>query len=121
MIDASLNLVKSDDGTWNAVSLVERIGAPRQTPLNFLPAVQISNGRIDFKLGTRKTTLYITETDLAIYPERSGKIYFKFNGSPARTDRAGNGFGNLEGTANWYLRPDVSEYQSTGGGGQPPT
>ncbi len=106
MIDATLNLVKSDDGTWNAVALVERLGAPRRTPLSFFPAVQISNGRVDFKLGTRKTTLYITETDLSIYPERSGKIYFKFEGSPARTDRAGsNGFGHLAGTANWYLQP----------------
>ena len=105
MIDASLNLVKADDGTWNAVALVERLGAPRRTPLNFFPAVQMSNARVDFKLGTRKTTLYITETDLSIYPQSSGKIYFKFEGSPARTDRAGNGFGHVVGTANWYLKP----------------
>jgi uncharacterized protein involved in outer membrane biogenesis len=105
LVDASLNLVKNDDGAWNAVTLVERLGAPRSAPFNFIPAVQISNGRIDFKLGTRKTTLYITDTDLSIYPESSGKIYFKFEGSPARTDRAGNGFGHLTGTANWYLRP----------------
>lgn len=105
MNDASLNLVKSDDGKWNAVELVERVSAHRSTPLNFFPAVQMSNARIDFKLGTRKTTLYITDTDLSIYPESSGKIYFKFEGSPARTDRAGNGFGHVVGTANWYLRP----------------
>lgn len=108
MIDASLNLVKSDDGTWNAVALVERLGAPRRAPLNLLPAVQLSNGRLDFKLGMRKTTLYITETAVSIYPERSGKIYFKFQGSPARTDRAGNGFGHLTGNANWYLQPASS-------------
>ena len=105
MVDASLNLVKSDDGTWNAVALVERLGAPRRTPLNFFPAVQISNGRVDFKLGTRKSTFYLMETDVSVYPESSGKIYFKFEGSPARTDRAGNGFGHLTGTANWYLQP----------------
>lgn len=105
MVDASLNLVKSDDGTWNAVSLVERLGAPRRSPLDFFPAVEISNSRIDFKLGLRKTTLYIMDADVSVYPERSGKIYFKFEGSPARTDRAGNGFGHLTGTANWYLKP----------------
>ena len=81
--------------------------APRRAPLNFIPAVEVSNGRIDFRLGTRKTTLYLTETDLSIYPETSGKIYFKFDGAPARTDRAGNGFGNLVGTANWYLKPET--------------
>jgi hypothetical protein len=106
MEDARLNLVKSDDGTWNAVALVERLGAPRSTPLSFFPAVQISNGRVDFKIGTRKTTLYIMDTDLSLYPQRSGKIYFRFEGSPARTDRrAGSGFGHLNGTANWYLQP----------------
>jgi len=105
MVDASLNLTKSDDGTWNAVALVERLGAPRRTPFNFFPAVEISNGRVDFQLGTRKSTFYLTDTDLSIYPESSGKIYFKFEGSPARTDRAGNGFGHLTGTANWYLKP----------------
>ncbi len=105
MVDASLNLVKSDDGTWNAVSLVERLGAPRRAPLDFFPAVEVASSRLDIKLGQRKTTLYITDTDLSVYPERSGKIYFKFDGSPARTDRAGNGFGHLTGTANWYLKP----------------
>jgi hypothetical protein len=105
LVDASLNLAKNDDGTWNAVALVERLGAHRRTPFNFFPAVQISGARIDFKLGTRKSTFYLTDTDLSIYPESSGKIYFKFEGSPARTDRAGNGFGHLTGTANWYLQP----------------
>ena len=103
--DPTVNLVKSHDGTWNVVALVERLGAPRRSPLNFFPAVQISNARVDFKLGVRKTNFYLLETDISIYPESSGKIYFKFQGSPARTDRAGNGFGHLTGTANWYLKP----------------
>jgi hypothetical protein len=106
--DASLNLVKNDDGTWNAVGLVERLGAPRRSPLNFIPAVEVTNGRVDFRLGMRKTILYVTDTDVSIYPETSGKIYFKFEGAPARTDRAGNGFGNLVGTANWYLKPETA-------------
>ncbi len=105
LMDASVNLVKSDDGTWNAVALVERLGAPRRSPLNFFPVVSMSNGRVDFKLGARKTTLYLTETDVSVYPETSGKIYFKFEASPARTDRAGNGFGHFTGNANWYLKP----------------
>lgn len=105
LVDPSLNLVKCSDGTWNVVQLVERLGAPRRAPMNFFPAFTVSNGRIDFKLGTRKTTLYLLETDLTIYPERSGKLYIQFSGSPARTDRAGNGFGHLRGTANWYVSP----------------
>ncbi len=105
LVEPSLNLVKRSDGAWNVVELVQRLSAPRRAPLNLFPAFEVSDGRIDFKLGTRKTTLYLLDSDFLIYPERSGKLYFQFSGSPARTDRAGIGFGHLRGTANWYLSP----------------
>jgi len=105
LVDPSLNLVKKDDGTWNVVTLVERLSSPRRVPLSLFPVIEISGGRLNFKLGVRKTTLYISDSDLSIYPERSGKLYLQFSGSPARTDRAGNGFGHFRGTANWYLVP----------------
>jgi len=101
--DATVNLAKKNDQTWNVVELVERLSGPRRTPLNLFPAVELSDARINFKFGVRKTTLYIADSDLAIYPERSGKLYVQFSGSPARTDRAGNGFGHFRGTANWYI------------------
>ena len=105
LVEPSLNLVKRDDGTWNVVELIGRLSAPRRLPLNLVPAIEVSDGRIDFKFGTRKTTLYITEADISIYPERSGKVGIQFSGSPARTDRAGNGFGHLRGNVNWYMNP----------------
>lgn len=105
LVGPFLNLVKRGDGTWNVVALVERLSAPRRAPLNLFPAFEVSEGRVDFKLVTRKTTLYVLDSDLTIYPERSGKLYIQFSGSPARTDRAGNGFGHLRGTATWYLNP----------------
>lgn len=105
LVEPSLNLVKRSDGTWNIVELVQRLAAPRRAPLNLFPSFEISGGRVNFKLGTRKSTLYIADSDLSIYPERSGKLYLRFSGSPARTDRAGNGFGHLRGAANWYLAP----------------
>ncbi len=103
LIDPSLNLVKKSDGTWNVVELVQRLSAPRRAPLNFFPSVEVRNGRVDFKFGSRKANVYILDSDLTVYPERSGRLYFRFSGSPARTDRAGNGFGNLRGTASWYV------------------
>ncbi|MBV9404814.1 MAG: hypothetical protein JO211_05685, partial [Acidobacteriaceae bacterium] len=105
LVEPALNLVKGNDGTWNIINLMERLGAPRRAPLNFFPAFEVSRGRIDFKLGSRKTTLYVSDSDVAVYPERSGKLYIRFSGSPARTDRAGNGFGHLRGTASWYVNP----------------
>jgi AsmA-like protein len=105
LVEPSLNLVKRGDGTWNVVDLVQRLSAPRRMPLSLFPAIEVLNGRIDFKLGTRKTTLYIAGSDLSVYPERSGRVIVRFSGSPARTDRAGNGFGHVRGTLNWRLNP----------------
>ena len=105
LTDPSLNLVKRDDGSWNVVEFVQRMSAPRSSPLNLIPAIQISNGRLDFKLGQRKTIFYIAGADISIYPERSGRVALNFSGSPARTDRAGNGFGALRGSLNWLVTP----------------
>lgn len=102
----SLNLVRAPDGAWNVVQLMNRLAAPRRMPLNFFPAVEVLDARIDFKLGIRKTTLYLNETDLDLYPERSGRLTIRFNGSPARTDRAGQGFGHFRGQFAWFLTPD---------------
>lgn len=104
LVDPFLNLVKRSDGTWNVVEMLERLSAPRRAPLNLFPALEVSDGRIDFKFGTRKPILYIADSDLSIYPQRSGKVYIQFSGSPARTDRAGNGFSHFRGSANWYTR-----------------
>ena len=111
LVEPSLNLVKRGDGTWNVVDLVQRLSAPRRLPLSLFSAIEVSNGRIDFKLGTRKTTLYIADSDLSIYPERSGRVIVRFSGSPARTDRAGNGFGHVRGTLNWRLNPSANGNQ----------
>jgi hypothetical protein len=99
----ALNLVKRSDGTWNVVDLVQRLSALHRMPLNLFPTFEVSDGRIDFKFGTRKTTFYLLESDLSIYPERSGTLSVRFSGSPARTDRAGNGFGHMHGTADWHV------------------
>lgn len=104
LLEPSLNLVKRGDETWNVVELFQRLGAPRRMPLNLFPVFEVSGGRINFKLGMRKSTLYVLDSDFRIYPERSGKLFIQFSGSPARTDRAGNGFGHLRGTVNWYTR-----------------
>ncbi len=101
LVDPSLNLVKASDGTWNVVQLVQRLSAPRHAPLDLIPAFEVSDGRIDFKFGVRKTTLYISGSDLSIYPKRSGKVNIRFSGSPSRTDRAGVGFGHFRGDVNW--------------------
>jgi hypothetical protein len=105
----SLNVVKREDGTWNVVELLSRLTAPSRLPIDLFPACALSGGRLDFKIGAKKTTLYVTDTDVSVYPQRSGKLYIQFSGSPARTDRAGSGFGHIRGLANWYQRPASPE------------
>jgi AsmA family len=109
LLQPSLNLVQRSDGSWNVVELIDRLSPPNRLSISVFPAVEVSEGRIDFKSGMRKTTLYVANSDLSIYPERSGKLYVRFSGSPARTDRAGNGFGHLRGAVNWYLKPATKE------------
>ncbi len=105
LVEPSLNLVKRGDETWNVLELIGRLSAPRRMPLNLFPVFEVSRGRINFKFGIRKSTVYVLDSDLSIYPERSGKLFIQFSGSPARTDRAGNGFGHLRGKVNWYVNP----------------
>ncbi len=99
----SLNFVKQADGTWNFVELIDRFSSPRRAPLSFFPTVELTGARIDFKLGIRKTTLYLADTDLDLFPERSGRLSIRFAGSPSRTDRSGIGFGHFRGSASWLV------------------
>lgn len=106
-IDPTLNLVKRGDGTWNVVDLVTLLGRGRGR-WTFLPALQIENARLNFKLGQRKSSFYVDDADIAAYPESSGKVRIRFSGTPSRADRSGHGFSSFEGEANWYLRPSAA-------------
>ena len=103
--DPTLNLVKQSDGTWNIVEILERIGGTSSRSWNILPAIDISDARLNFKFGDRKTVFYMDGADISTYPESTGKVHIRFSGSPSRTDRSGHGFGMVRGEANWYLKP----------------
>jgi hypothetical protein len=94
--DASINLTKTDWGSWNFESLMNR---------NFLaafPAVHIL-GRLNFKFGDTKSVFYLTNADLDVTPPagKSGEWKVRFAGEPARTDRPARGFGSLEAKGRW--------------------
>ena len=109
LVDPILNAVKRSDGSWNAVELINRLSASESGPPSFLPALEVSDGRINFKFGNRKSTFYIDGSDFAVSPEAGGKLRIRFEGSPARSDRPGHGFGTLRGDANWYSKPATPE------------
>lgn len=101
----TLNFAKRAGGSWNVLNLMRHVGAANSGLVNFFPAFEVSEGRIDFRLGTRKAMLYLADCDFSVSPQRSGEVSIQFAGWPARTDRAGMGFGHLRGTVNWYPHP----------------
>jgi hypothetical protein len=108
LVDPILNAVKRSDGSWNAVELINRLSAPGGGPRRALPALEVSDGRINFKFGNRKSTFYVDGANFSVSPEDNGKLRISFEGSPSRSDRSGLGFGTLRGDANWYLKPATS-------------
>jgi hypothetical protein len=109
LLEPTLNLVKRSEGGWNILEILERLGRRGSRSWGFLPAVEISDARLNFKLGLRKTVLYVDNAAIAAYPDASGKVRVTFEGSPFRSDRSGHGFGVVRGSANWYLKPPAPD------------
>jgi hypothetical protein len=106
-LEPTLNLTKRADGTWNVVELADRLGHQGGF-LSFLPALKISDARLNFKLGDRKSMFYVDNADVAAYAESGAKVRIEFAGTPSRTDRSGPGFSSFEGEANWYRNPTTA-------------
>ena len=104
--DASINLAKSGPasewGRWNFASVVN------PSVMRVLPALQVRNGRINFKFGNDKTTFYLTETDLDISPPVAIGRGWKVDCSAqlARTDRPATGLGEFRLNGRWYVQPE---------------
>ncbi|MGA7241370.1 MAG: hypothetical protein WBY44_37150 [Bryobacteraceae bacterium] len=104
--DASINLAKSGPasewGRWNFASVVN------PSMMRVLPALQVRNGRINFKFGNDKTTFYLTETDLDISPPVAIGRGWKVDCSAqlARTDRPATGLGAFRLEGRWYVEPE---------------
>lgn len=115
LVEPTLNLVKRNDGTWNVVDLIQRLSRYNSRVLGVFPPLEISDARLNFKFGKRKTIFYVDGADMALYPDLTGKLRISFSGSPARTDRSGAGFGTFRGNVNWYLHPrtpDASQIEA---------
>ena len=98
--EASLNLVRTDQGRWNLDSLFRTAaahtaatGAPSsgtgpaatQRPIP-LPYLEATDSRINFKSGAEKLPLSLVNTDLAFWQEQPGDWRIRLRGQPARTD-----------------------------------
>lgn len=93
LIEPSVNLVKTDSGGWNFQQLLNRVAT--QGSHAAIPEIQIESGRLNFKFGDTKSSFYISNADLDVYPNQKGDLVIRFSGELARTDQARNGSGLL--------------------------
>ena len=100
LIEPSVNLAKPEAGSWNLQPLLARAAASARSLGAKTPAIQVRNGRFNFKFGDIKSVFYLSSADLDITPS-AGAAEFRFSGEPARTDRGAQGFGRLGGRGRW--------------------
>lgn len=104
--DASINLAKSGPasewGRWNFSSIVN------PSVMHALPAIQVRNGRINFKFGNDKTAFYLTAADLDISPPISAGHGWDVDCSAqfARADRPATALGSFTLNGRWYIQPE---------------
>jgi hypothetical protein len=102
LVNPRINLARPRSGDWDVEKLLAHtMGAPSGAVR--LPEIQVRGGRINFKSGNTKSIFYIAETSLDAVPPPSpgGEWRFRFEGQPARTDRAALGFGNITARGRW--------------------
>jgi hypothetical protein len=107
--DASLNLVKTDEGPWNfqffldgdAARASAATGAAGQSGPAQLPSIKMRAGRVNFKFGQTKSVLFFDDADVDVSPGGGGSMELRFSGVPSRTDRSAQNFGHffLHGTS----------------------
>ncbi|QOY89660.1 AsmA family protein [Paludibaculum fermentans] len=102
LVDASVNLARKDDLGWNFARLLSRM-ATNVKQSGSAPAVEIRESRINFRTGTLKSPLFLNGVDLDIDPPDAtgGSLQWRYEASPARTDRAEEGFGRFTGSGKW--------------------
>jgi len=99
LIDASINLVKTEAGPWNFQFLLNSAPATGGK----MPAIRMRSGRVDFKFGDTKSVFYFNDADLDIMPSDDRSVELRFSGAPSRTDRAivAQNFGHFFVRGDW--------------------
>jgi hypothetical protein len=100
--DASLNIARTEEAGWNFAVFLSQITAGLRRGAH-APAIQIRDGRINFRDGLRKSPFFMNSVDLDIAaPDAPGDaVSWTYEASPARTDRSEQGFGRLSGSGSW--------------------
>ena len=101
--EPSVNLARNEGGAWNFEPLLRGAFAPMGAQAPPLPRIQVRSGRVNFRFGNLKSIFNLADADidLAPYPAPEGGFGMRFEGQPARSDRASQPFGSLRGRLRW--------------------
>lgn len=103
LVDSSLNVSLSDEQGWNVVRLLRQMKSAVEA-VGVMPAVELEGCRINFRSGYRKSSYFLNTVDLELDSSDAG-FAWSFEASPARTDRAEQGFGRFTGKGKWTASP----------------
>ncbi|MFP5250494.1 MAG: AsmA family protein, partial [Acidobacteriota bacterium] len=86
--EASLNVVRTESGSWNLTPLFHTAAVQPGTPLHAtaLPYLEATDSRINFKYGAEKLPFSLINTDLSFWQEGPNEWRIRLRGQPARTD-----------------------------------
>jgi uncharacterized protein involved in outer membrane biogenesis len=107
--DPSLNLVHGENGRWNLEALLERTShlplAPtakaKSEARPAFPYIQVSSGRINFKIGQEKKPYALTNADFALWQESENTWGIRLKAEPFRSDVNLNDTGTLRVNGTW--------------------
>ncbi len=107
----SLNLVESEDGSWNLESLLWKASrtqaAPTSGPHSPLskttrprfPYIEASRGRINFKYGLEKSVFSFTDADFTLWSPAENQWRMRLVARPVRTDMPVSDTGTVKAEA----------------------
>lgn len=94
LTQASLNLARSPDGHWNLERLINRASQTPSAPTakrraesrNRFPYIELTESRINFKLGQEKMPFALSNSDFALWLAAENRWNVRLKAVPLRTD-----------------------------------
>jgi AsmA protein len=115
--EPSLNLVHGDSGRWNLEALLERTSHVPLAPTAkaksearpAFPYIQVSSGRINFKIGQEKKPYALINADFALWQESENTWGIRLKAEPFRADVNLNDTGILRVNGTWQRAVSLRE------------
>ena len=117
LTQASLNLARSADGHWNLERLINRAARVPSAPTSKkqpesrtrFPYIELSQSRINFKLGAEKKPFALSEADFAIWLAAENRWNVRLKATPLRTDERVTDSGTIKVSGSFDRAPEFSK------------